>query len=27
VQLRVKDKQIWVSTDGLKPFSVKRGAP
>lgn len=27
VQLRLNDKQIWVSTDGLKPFSVKRGAP
>jgi general secretion pathway protein H len=27
VQLRLNDKQIWVITDGLKPFSVKRGAP
>lgn len=27
VMLRVKDLQLWVSTDGLKPFAVKRAAP
>jgi len=27
VALRVKDLQLWVSTDGLRPFSVKRAAP
>jgi len=27
VALRLKDFQLWVSTDGLKPFSVKRAAP
>jgi general secretion pathway protein H len=27
VALRFKDFQLWVSTDGLKPFSVKRVAP
>ena len=27
VLLRVKDRQLWVSTDGLKPFAVKRAAP
>ena len=27
VALRVKDLQLWVSTDGLRPFTVKRAAP
>lgn len=27
VMLRAKDFQIWVSTDGLKPFTVLRAAP
>ena len=27
VALRLKDLQLWVSTDGLRPFSVKRAAP
>jgi hypothetical protein len=27
VALRVKDLQLWVSTDGLRPFAVKRAAP
>lgn len=27
VTLRVKDLQLWVSTDGLRPFAVKRAAP
>ena len=27
VMLRVKDLQLWVSTDGLKPFAVKRASP
>ena len=27
VALRVKDLQVWVSTDGLRPFAVMRAAP
>jgi general secretion pathway protein H len=27
VVLRAKDRQLWVSTDGLQPFKVKRAAP
>lgn len=27
VQLRMRDSQLWVSTDGLKPFAVRRAAP
>lgn len=27
VMLRANDRQLWVSTDGLKPFKVKRVAP
>ena len=27
VTLRVKDLQVWVSTDGLRPFAVNRAAP
>jgi general secretion pathway protein H len=27
VLLRAQDRQLWVSTDGLQPFKVKRVAP
>lgn len=27
VALRVKETQLWISTDGLQPFKVKRAAP
>lgn len=27
VMLRANDRQLWVSTDGLQPFKVKRVAP
>jgi general secretion pathway protein H len=27
VQLRMRDSQMWVSTDGLKPFAARRAAP
>jgi hypothetical protein len=27
VLLRANDRQLWVSTDGLQPFKVKRVAP
>jgi general secretion pathway protein H len=27
VALRVNEKQVWVSTDGLQPFKVKQTAP
>jgi general secretion pathway protein H len=27
VTLRINDLQLWVSTDGLRPFTVKRAAP
>ena len=27
VQLQMRDSQLWVSTDGLKPFAVRRAAP
>jgi general secretion pathway protein H len=27
IRLRAKDMQLWVSTDGLQPFKVKRAAP